>query len=187
MDVFVGDVAFEIQVQQVLPFFPFDGAGLDFDQVDVVPREMTQQLEQRAGLIVQREHHADFVAVRIRLKILADDDEAGRVFALILDALRQNGEAMDLGGPSAGDGALVRITGVLHHFRAVGCAVERNLTPLLMVLEIIGGLLETLRVRIDFLDLIQTGPFQADQMLLDFDVLLAHDGKAVFVQQIEHL
>ena len=177
MDVFVGDVAFEIQVQQVFPFLPFDGPGFDFDQVDVVPREMTQQLEQRAGLVVQREYYADFVAARIRLKILADDDETGRVFALILDALRQDGETMNLGSPSAGDGAFMRITGVLHHFGAVGCAVKRNLTPLLVILEIIGGLLETLRVRINFLDLIQTGPLpgQSDAAL-DFDVLLTHDG-----------
>ncbi|MNW70648.1 hypothetical protein D3C74_500500 [compost metagenome] len=65
--------------------------------------------------------------------------------------------------------------------------MERNLTPLLVVLEIIGGLLETLRVRIDFLDLAQIGPFEADQMLFDFDVLFAHDGKTIFVQQIENL
>lgn len=54
VDVFIGDVAFKIQVQQVFPLFPFDRAGFDFDQIDMIPREMTQQLEKRAGLIVQR-------------------------------------------------------------------------------------------------------------------------------------
>ena len=138
VDVFIGDVAFKIQVQQVFPLFPFDRAGFDFDQIDMIPREMTQQLEKRAGLIVQGKYYTDFIAARIRLKIFADDDEARCILTLILDALRQNGEPVDRCGSSAGDGTLVHIAGILHHFGAVGCAVEWNLTPLFMVLEIIG-------------------------------------------------
>lgn len=59
-------------------------------------------------------------------KILADDDEAGRVSALILDALRQNGEAMDRAALLLAMAPLCASPESFTIFALSGCTVERN-------------------------------------------------------------
>ncbi len=102
-----GRIGFKIQEKLIFPGAAVDGAAFDFLEVDAVLCERLERGEKGPGAM--REAHGDghFVGVggrRGSFSSRAEQEEAGEIFGVVLDAGKKDDSAVVLCGPAGGDG-----------------------------------------------------------------------------------
>ena len=98
-------VADEIEKEDILPRPAFQGARLDRAQVDALPGKHLEALMERTGLVRHGEQDRGLVIPARRAPaIAADDQKAGHVVRLILNARGQHLQIVAVGSSAAGDG-----------------------------------------------------------------------------------
>ena len=97
-------VSLQLDEEQVAPLALRDRERFDPGQIELVPLEDGHRVGQRAGPMLDLEHEGRLVFSGPLGGVLADDGETGEIALVVLDLLRQHGEAVVHARLDAGDG-----------------------------------------------------------------------------------
>ena len=179
-----GGVAHQLDVKVVIKGDVGQRAALDGLHIVAAGTDDLDDLRQLAGLVVHREKQREPVARRGLFP--AEDDEAGGVIAIRVDAGHQNLQPVEGRRLHAGDGRLGLIAAFGHEFRGHGRVGHRRSGQTELLQEGL-ALGDGLLVAVHMGQLPQLGAGQNQQVLGDGQVVDIHDPEVrVVIAQIQH-
>ena len=128
-DMRVLQVAFKIQMEEVLPGFIHDRPGFDLQEIQTLLRKEAEDVAQRSCLVLDRKHHAYLVRAFIKLQVLAYDYEARIVFAVEVQVFLKYIESIDGGGSFTCDSCPGNVSSLAYKFCAKSGVVIGNELP----------------------------------------------------------
>ena len=180
------DGGFEIEVEAEGIVGAGDRAALKLREVDAAAVDAGQHLIEAAGLVGQRHEKARPVSAGVDLRLGGDADEAGVVAVLVLHAVLQALQAVDLRAGVRGDGGQVLPAGFGDHPRRRGGIFAAGDGDVRQLLQKFGALLQRLPVRDDLADVGQLRARERQQTVVDPQADAAHDGEIVLLHEIIH-
>jgi len=172
----------QVDVEEVLPGAAAEGARFDFGEAEIAEGEGAEGLEKRARLIPGGENKGGLPALFGRpgggeggLSGAAEEEEAGVVFAVILDGFLEDPCAVDLGGDGGGDGGGIAEAVGHDHFDAAGGVVEGGSFELGVSGEKVEALIEGNGVGEDTAEILEPDARGSDEVMDDADVGFAGD------------
>ena len=184
-----GRVELAIDVEDVLPGLAVDGAGLDFGEVGAQRRELGERRDQGAGAVFDRKRDADLICLGVGVGIsgAADEEEAGVVFRVVLDAGGEDLGAVVAGGGFTGDGPGVPVSQLDQLLDAAGGVVEGAGLHAGMGSEKAAALGERHGMGEDAVDGGEVGAGDGDEVMADAQQGFALHGDVVGEEQVEVL
>lgn len=182
MDAEVLGAAEQVDVEKVLPGAAAEGPGFDFGEAEVAKGEGAEGLEERAGLIAGGEDEGGLPAFfwgagdgEGGISGAAEEEEAGVVFAVVLDGFLEDPSAVDFSGDGGGDGGCIAEAVSHHHFDAAGGVIERGSFELGVGGEEVEALIEGDGVGEDAAEVLEPDAWGSDEVMDDADVGFAGD------------
>ena len=119
-------VAREIEIEEVFPGPPAQGARLHLGKVDIPQRKHAQAFVKCAGDIGGREYNRNLVGLRITARLPGKQKKTREVLLVIFKVGAQNAGLIDRGCYLAGDGCGPVNAALRKHFDAARRVVEWN-------------------------------------------------------------
>ncbi len=164
------NVADKVNEEQVFPVVVADGTRFDFAQVQGIGVKDRKRLKQGARHMGQVKGDADFIAVGAELHAARHDHKPGDIGLGQVDVLCQNTEAVDGGGPAAGDGGKSRVGALCHMLGGHGGVVVGQALPVRVGGEELTGLLKALGVGVYLADVRKAASGHPQKTVLNLDL-----------------
>ncbi len=117
-------MALDVDKEDIIPVAAARGTRLDAGHADAVFGQRRQQAMQAAGLVADRHQQTGLVLAGRRDVLFADHQKTGGVVRLVLDVVRQNVQAVELGGGLTGNGRRGLLAA--RQTRRLGVAADRH-------------------------------------------------------------
>lgn len=160
----------EVEIETILPGAAWDGAALDFEKIDFAAGENAEGAVEGSRLMRELDDEGKFIgaaAVLGEQGLRREEQEAGVIFAMVLDVFEENFAAVDFGGAFGGDGGARGIVGGDGGANAAGRVERGHAQKLRMRAEKVFALREGDGMRFDGRQTVERGVRRSDQVKRD--------------------
>ena len=166
-----------------------DGQALYLGQVDVIERQDSQYVCQRALLVRQREHYAALVylgdgAQHVGLVRVRYHQESGEVVLVVLDVILQHLQSVQSSGLGVADGGASALHSLGYHLCRSGRVFRLHILKLWVLSQEVATLHQRHWVRVHLGDGVPVVLRQATDAVSDVQLVLAHHRSAAVAQQL---
>lgn len=184
-----GFVGFNFENEAVCPRLAVNRAALDFAEIDIVASERLESCEERAGAM--SELHRDRHFARVGggcdcggVGFAAQQDEARKIFGVVLDVFGQDDAVVVVGGAASGDGGGDFVAAAEDFADAAGGVFGGDAPEERMLSKEAFALRQRHGMRRDGLDLVERGAGDGDEVEFDGKDCLGGDREAIFEHEV---